>query len=86
MEKRLELLELSPDVRQLVAECEVSGKRTRFERDGKSVAILVSYDEYLALRETIDIANSTELRQQIDAGEAELKRNALMLPEDLFVE
>ena len=84
MEKRLELLELSPDVRQLVAECEVSGKRTRFERDGKPVAILVSFDEYLALRETIDIGNNAELRKQIDSAEEELKRNALMLPEDLF--
>ena len=84
MEKRLELLELSADVRQLVAECEVSGKRTRFERDGKPVAILVSYDEYLALRETIDIAKNADLRKQIDASEDELKRNALLLPEDLF--
>jgi PHD/YefM family antitoxin component YafN of YafNO toxin-antitoxin module len=84
MEKRLELLELSPDVRQLVAECEVSGKRTRFERDGKPVAILVSFDEYLALRETIEISNNAELRKQIDVAEDELKRNALLLPEDLF--
>ena len=86
MEKRLELIELPPNVRQLVAECEVSGKRTLFERDGKPVAILVSYDEYLALRETIDIANNPELRRQIDAAEEELKRNALMLPEELFEE
>ena len=86
MEKRLELLELSPDVRQLVAECEVSGKRTRFDRDGKPVAILVSFDEYLALRETIDIGNDADLRKQIENGEEELKRNALLLPEDLFVE
>ena len=86
MEKRIELLELPPDVRQLVAECEVSGKHTLFERDGKPVAILLSHDEYLALRETIDIANNPELRRQIDGAEVELKRNALMLPEDLFVE
>ena len=86
MEKRLELIELPPNVRQLVAECEVSGKRTLFERDGKPVAILVSYDEYLALRETIEIANNPELRRQIDAAEEELKRNALMLPEELFEE
>ena len=84
MEKRLELLELSPDVRQLVGECEVTGKRTIFERDGRPVAILVSHDEYLALRETIDIANNPELRRQIEAAEDEIKRNALMLPEDLF--
>ena len=86
MEKRLELLELSPDVRQLVAECEVSGKRTRFDRDGKPVAILVSFDEYLALRETIDIANDVDLRKQIDAGEEDLRQNKLLLPEDLFEE
>jgi PHD/YefM family antitoxin component YafN of YafNO toxin-antitoxin module len=84
MEKRLELLELSPDVRQLVGECEVTGKRTIFERDGRPVAILVSHDEYLALRETIDIANNPELRRQIEAAEDEVKRNALMLPEELF--
>jgi PHD/YefM family antitoxin component YafN of YafNO toxin-antitoxin module len=86
MEKRLELLELSPDVRQLVGECEVTGKRTIFERNGRAVAILVSHDEYLALRETIDIANNAELRRQIETAEDEVKRNALMLPEDLFVE
>jgi len=84
MEKRLELLELSPDARQLVAECEVSGKRTRFERDGKPVAILVSYDEYLALRETIDIGNNADVLKQIHNAESELNSNALMLPEDLF--
>ena len=84
MEKRLELLDLPPDVRQLVAECEVSGKRTVFARDGRPVAILVSHDEYLALRETIDVSNNAELRRQIETAEEEVKRGAMMLPEDLF--
>ncbi len=73
-------------MRQLVAECEVSGKRALFERDGRAVAILVSYDEYIALRETIDIANDAELRQQIEKAEEEIGRGVMMLPEDLFVE
>jgi PHD/YefM family antitoxin component YafN of YafNO toxin-antitoxin module len=84
MEKRLELLDLPPDVRQLVAECEVSGKRTVFARDGRPVAILVSHDEYLALRETIDVSNNADLRKQIEIAEDEVKRGAMMLPEDLF--
>jgi len=84
MEKRLELLDLPPDVRQLVAECEVSGKRTIFARDGRPVAILISHDEYLALRETIDISNNASLRRQIETAEDEVKRGAMMLPEDLF--
>jgi len=84
MEKRLELLDLPPDVRQLVAECEVSGKRTVFARDGRAVAILISHDEYLALRETIDVSNNADLRRQIETAEDEVKRGAMMLPEDLF--
>ena len=84
MEKRLEILDLPPDVRQLVAECEVSGKRTIFARDGRPVAILISHDEYLALRETIDISNNASLRRQIETAEDEVKRGAMMLPEDLF--
>jgi PHD/YefM family antitoxin component YafN of YafNO toxin-antitoxin module len=86
MEKRLELLDLPPDVRQLVAECEVSGKRTVFARDGRPVAILISHDEYLALRETIEVSNNADLRRQIETAEDEVKRGAMMLPEDLFVE
>ncbi|HEY8181469.1 MAG TPA: hypothetical protein VII32_04475 [Thermoanaerobaculia bacterium] len=84
MEKRLELLDLPPDVRQLVAECEVSGKRTVFARDGRPVAILISHDEYLALRETIEVSNNADLRRQIEVAEDEVKRGAMMLPEDLF--
>jgi PHD/YefM family antitoxin component YafN of YafNO toxin-antitoxin module len=84
MEKRLELLDLPPDVRQLVAECEVSGKRTVFARDGRPVAILISHDEYLALRDTIEVSNNADLRRQIETAEDEVKRGAMMLPEDLF--
>ncbi|MDQ6801964.1 MAG: hypothetical protein M3041_14140 [Acidobacteriota bacterium] len=86
MEKRLEILDLPPDVRQLVAECEVSGKRTVFGRDGKPVAILISHDEYLALRETIEVSNNADLRRQIEIAEDEVKRGVMLLPEDLFVE
>ena len=84
MEKRLNLLDLPPDVRQLVAECELTGKKTVFERNGRAVVILVSYDEYLALRETIDIANDAPLRAAIERAEEEVKRAAMLLPEDLF--
>ncbi len=84
MEKRLNLLDLPPDVRQLVAECELTGKKTVFERNGRAVVILVSYDEYLALRETIDIANDAELRAAIERAEEEVKRGTMLLPEDLF--
>ena len=73
-------------MRELVSECELTGRRTVFERYGRPVAILVSHDEYLALRETVEIAGDADLRQMLEATEEEIRRNALMLPEDLFGE
>ena len=77
--KRLEILEQPEDVRALISECELTGKRTMFERGGRPVATLISYDEYMALRETIDISNDAELRQILDRDPGEL-----FLTEDLF--
>lgn len=73
-------------VRQLVGECELTGRRTLFQRSGRPVAILASWDEYLALRETIDIANDAALRARVDRAGEEIRRGAMLLPEDLFVE
>ena len=73
-------------MRELVSECELTGLRTVFERNGRSVAILVSHDEYLALRETVDIAADAGVRAMIDAGDEDLRHNRLLLPEDLFGE
>jgi len=84
MEKRIDILDLPPDVRELVGECELTGRRTLFLRNGRPVVALVSHDEYLALRETIDISNDEALRAHIAAAEDEAKRNALMLVEDLL--
>ncbi|HEU4521665.1 MAG TPA: hypothetical protein VFT12_06665 [Thermoanaerobaculia bacterium] len=50
------------------------------------MAILVSHDEYLALRETVEIAADADLRQMLDSTEEEIRRNKLLLPEDLFGE
>ena len=86
MEKRLEILDLSDAVREIVGECELTGKRTLFERNGRPVAILASYDEYVALRETIAIAADATLRARIDAADEEIRRGAMLLPEELLVE
>ena len=70
-------------MKELVAECELTGSRTVFRRGERSVAILVSHDEYLALRETIALMNDADLRQRVAAAEAEFARNAIIAPEDL---
>jgi PHD/YefM family antitoxin component YafN of YafNO toxin-antitoxin module len=80
----LDLLDLPEAARDLVRECEARGERTVFERGGRPVAILVSYDEYLALRETIDLMNAPLLYAQIEAADEEVRRGKMMLVEDLF--
>jgi mRNA-degrading endonuclease RelE of RelBE toxin-antitoxin system/PHD/YefM family antitoxin component YafN of YafNO toxin-antitoxin module len=79
--KRLDILEQPDEVRALIGECELTGKRTVFERQGRPVATLISYDEYMALRETIDISNDAELREALARAE---KQQELFLTEDLF--
>ena len=54
MDKRFDILDAPEDVRALVGECELTGNRTTFLRNGRPIAILISHDEYLALRETMD--------------------------------
>ena len=86
MDRRLEILDQPEDVRELVAQCELTGKRTLFERNGRIVAVLVSHDEYLALKETIAISNDAALRARLETAEAEVRRGAMLLVEDLLVE
>lgn len=73
--KRIDILDLPEFARDLVRECAARGERTMFERDGNPVAMLVSYDEYLALRETIEIANDSLLFARLaEADEEETER------------
>ena len=67
-------------MRELVGECELTGRRTLFLRNGRPAVAMVSYDELMAMKETIDIANDSVLRAQIEEGE----RGEMMLVEDLI--
>ena len=69
--RTIDILDLSDDARDLVRESEVRGARTLLQRNGRPVAMLVSYDEYLALRETVDIANDPDLAAAINAASEE---------------
>lgn len=69
--KKIDILDLPESARDLIRECEAQGERTQFERNGRPVAVLVSYDEYLALRETIEIANDSLLYAKIAEADDE---------------
>ena len=73
--KRLDVLDLPEESRDLIRECEARGERTVFERSGRPVAVLLSHDEYMAMRETLDIANDSLLYAKIvEADEEEIEQ------------
>lgn len=75
--KRIDILDLTADARELFRECEARGTRTLFERSGRPVAMLVSHDEYMALRETIEIANDPGLFAALaEADEKDTRQRA----------
>lgn len=82
----LDVLGLEKSLRELVGECELTGQRTIFTRNEKKVVALVSYDEYLALRETIEIAADASTMARLRAAEEDVTRNRILAMEDLLVE
>lgn len=89
-DRHLDILELPEELRALAGECELTGGRTIFERNGRPAAILVSHDEYLALRETVDIARNARLfaamrKRETEAGRDDVREvfERLRLPASL---
>lgn len=85
-DQSIDLLTLEPEAMELLRECEVSGKRTVFLRANRPVAILISYDEYTALRETVELAGSERHGAIIAAADEEIRRGAVLAAEDVVVE
>ncbi|HEX7706299.1 MAG TPA: hypothetical protein VF701_07570 [Thermoanaerobaculia bacterium] len=82
--KKLDLLELPDEARDLLRECEVQGTRSLFEREGRPVAVLISYDEYLAMSETIEIASDSLLFARISGADEDARKGKMLLVEDLI--
>ena len=81
--KRVDILDLPDVLRTTVHECELTGMQTVFERNGRAVAILTSYDEYVALQETIAIANDARLRALMKLADDQAQRGEFDLFENL---
>ena len=78
--KRLEVIELSQELRDLVGESQIAGRTTTFVRDGQPVAVLLSWDEYLATRETLAVSTDPQLVATMRKSEAEAARGAIEQP------
>jgi PHD/YefM family antitoxin component YafN of YafNO toxin-antitoxin module len=81
--RRVDILDLADEARDLVRDSEV-GRRTVVTRDGREVAIVISFDEYVALRETVAISGNQKLRERIAQADREAFTGAFIAPEELF--
>jgi PHD/YefM family antitoxin component YafN of YafNO toxin-antitoxin module len=81
-----DVLELELPLSSMVNECELTGRRAVFVRNGTAVAVLISNDEYMALRETTELSGHAGIEQLLAEADDEIRRGAILLPEDLFVE
>ncbi|HUF19022.1 MAG TPA: hypothetical protein VMS12_13335 [Thermoanaerobaculia bacterium] len=85
-DRSLDVLELAAPLSGIVNECELTGRRSTFIRNGKAVAILISNDEYVALRETTELSADPAIGTKLTLADGEIRNGAVLLPEDLFVE
>jgi PHD/YefM family antitoxin component YafN of YafNO toxin-antitoxin module len=81
--RRVDILDLAAEARDLVRDSEI-GQRTVIARDGREVAIVISFDEYVALRETVAISGNPNLRERIAQADREAIAGAYIAPEELF--
>lgn len=85
-DRTVEISDLDPVMRQALAECELTGRRSLFMRGGRIVATVLSWDEYLALRETVALGSDQRLHERLERRNEQIRANDLLAPEDLFVE
>lgn len=81
-----DVLELEPNLSRMVNECELTGRRSIFLRNGRAVAVLISNDEYVALRETTALSADPSIDASLAAADEQIRNGAVLLAEDLLVE
>jgi PHD/YefM family antitoxin component YafN of YafNO toxin-antitoxin module len=84
MEHQIDLFDLDEASQRVISPIEVTGERVVFTREGRRVGILVSWDEWQALSETVAISTDADTLAEIRAGETAAERNDLLIAEDLF--
>lgn len=84
--KQIDVTDLPDTTREIVRECQITGRRTAFTHNGANVAVLVTWDEYLALRETIDISRDETLRGRIETAGRAIRGNDMLLIDDLIAD
>lgn len=84
IERTIDLYDLDEKTREAIAECEVTGARIHVRRGEQPVAVILSVDELISLRETLALLNDERLRREIETAEEQARRGALLEAVDVI--
>lgn len=87
MARTLPISEVKTRLPELVTEVAEREEEIIVTRNGKPIAVIVSYEEYERLKETLDVLSDRKLMKQIHQGERYLARGGKGLSfEEVFGE
>ena len=87
MAKTLPISEVKTHLPELVSKVEARDEQVVVTRKGKPAAVLMSYDEYARLHETLDVFSDPALMRQIRRSQAYFAKGGKGLSfEDVFGE
>ena len=69
---------------KLLSEVEELGERIVITRSGRPVGVLLSYDDYGGLLETLEILADTELSQAIERGLKDVEEGKVVSHEEVW--
>lgn len=82
--RTIDLYDLDDKTREAIAECEVTGARIHVRRGDREVAVILSFDELVSLRETLGLLNDEPVRRELELAEGAARRGALLEAVDLL--
>jgi len=82
----INLTEAKTRLTKYINEAQNLGEQFLISRNGRPVAVLMSYEEYDSLLETLDVLSDEQLMADIKAGEEDIKAGRVIDHEELLRE
>ena len=82
-ETEIDIADVEEPLRSALLECEVTGNRTLIRRGDRPIAVLTSWDEYLALSDTAALMAEEDRIGRIREAERELETGRVLADERL---
>ena len=83
MTRSISLKKLRPALPKVIDEIDSKMDRFVITKRGKSVALMMSIDDYESLLETLDVLSNTNLKKKIKKAEGDIKKGNIKALDDI---